>query len=168
MEAKGGKLHMELIYISILFVAIAFALVVAYLCFVLKRVSNTMSSLGSTMSDVEKQLTYITPQLTETIQGTDKLIEDVEEKVKATESIFDTVEEFGTSLNSANKAFQNRFGKLTDEEMDRQVKPFIEGIKWSEVAVRLYSSWKENKNNEKHEVIIRDKNEVAKVTGREG
>lgn len=159
---------MELIYISILFIAIAFALVVAYLCFVLKRVSNTMRSLGSTMSNVEKQLTYITPQLTETIQGTDKLIEDVEEKVKATESIFDTVEEFGTSLSSANEAFQNRFGKLTDEEMDRKVKPFIEGIKWSEVAVRLYSSWQENKNDEKHEMIIRDKNEVAEVIGREG
>ncbi len=168
MEAKGGKLHMELIYLSILFIAIAFAFVAAYLCFVLKRISNTMKTLGSTMSDVEKQLTYITPQMTETIRGTDKLIEDVEKKVKATDSIFDTAEEFGTSISSANEALQNRFGKLTDEEMDRKVKPYIEGIKWSEVAVRLYSSWQENKNDEIHEIIIRDKNEVAEVTGREG
>lgn len=159
---------MDLIYLSILFVAVAFALVVVYLCFVLKRVSNTMKSLGSTMSDVEKQVTYITPQLTDTIKETDKLIEDVEEKVKATDSIFDTVEEFGTSLTAANEAFHNRFGKLTDEEMDRKVKPFIDGIRWSEVAVRLYSSWQENKEDEKNEIIIRSKNEIAEVTGREG
>lgn len=159
---------MELIYLSILFVAVAFALVAAYLCFVLKRVSNTMKSLGTTMIDVEKQLTYITPQLTETIRETDKLIEDVEEKAMATGSIFDAVEDFGTSISSANEAFQNRFGKLTDEEMDRKVKPFIEGIKWSEVAVQLYSSWQGNKNDAKNEIIIRDRNEITEVTGREG
>ena len=77
---------MEIIYFSILLISIAFAFVVIYLCFVLKRVANTMKSLGSTMIAVEEQIKYH-PQLTETVQGTDKLIEDVEEKMTATDSV---------------------------------------------------------------------------------
>ena len=72
--------------------------------------------------------------------------------------MFDAVE-IGTSISSSNDAFQNRFGKLSDEEMDRQVKPFIEGIKWSEVAVKLYSSYQQNN---------KDKQKIVEVTGREG
>lgn len=159
---------MELIYLSIIFVAIASVFVIIYLCFILKRVSDTMKSLGTTMSEVEEKLKYITPQLTETVQGTDKLINDVEEKVKATDSLFDSVEEFGKSITSANEALNQRFGKLTDEEMDQKVKPFIEGIKWSEVAVRLYSSYQINKKDKQNEIIIRDKNAVAEVSRREG
>lgn len=166
-DLKEGILHMDLIYLSTLFVAIAFALVVGYLCFILKRVTNTMKTLGSTMGEVEKQLTYITPQLTETIRGTGKLIEDVEEKVGATDTVFDSVEEFGISIRSANDAFNNRFGEMTDDEMDQKVKPFIEGIKWSEVGLRLYSNWKENKPSKKNEIMIRDQHDIVKVTGRE-
>ena len=147
---------MELVYLSLLFIAIGFAFVVIYICFVLKRVSNTMKSLGSTLGEVEKQVNYITPQLTETIRETDKMVDDVEEKVKATDSLFDSAGEFGTSIQTANEVFHNRFGKLTDEEMDQKVKPFIEGIKWSEVGVKLYSSWQKQKPREKNEVVIRD------------
>lgn len=132
---------MELVYLSLLLIAIGFAFVVIYICFVLKRVSNTMKSLGSTLGEVEKQVNYITPQLTDTIRETDKMVADVEEKVKATDSLFDSAEEFGTSIQTANEVFHHRFGKLTDEEMDQKVKPFIEGIKWSEVGMKLYSSW---------------------------
>jgi uncharacterized protein YoxC len=159
---------MDLIYLSILFVAIAFAIVAGYLCFILKRVSNNMKTLSSTMSEVEDQFKYITPELTNTIRETDKIVDDAEDKVKATDGVFDSLEDVGNSIISANEAFNNRFGKMTDEEMDREVKPFIEGILWSEAGVRLYSSWQENKKAEKNEVIIRNKNEIAEVLGREG
>lgn len=149
---------MELIYLSTILVAVAFAIIVVYLCFVLQRVSNTMKSLGSTIGEVDKQLHYITPEIIGTVQNTDKLVEDVEEKVKATDSLFDTLEDVGTSVTSANDAFQNQFGGLTDEEMDRKVKPFIEGIKWSEVGVRLYSDYQRNKKDTQN----------VNMTGREG
>jgi len=159
---------MDLIYLSILLLAIAFAIVVGYLCFILKRVSNNMKTLSSTMRYAEEQFKYITPELTNTIRETDKLIDDTTEKVRATEGMFDSLEEFGTSIISANEAFHNRFGKMTDEEMDRKVKPFIDGILWSEAGTRLYSSWQENKKAEKKELIIRNKNEIVEVSGREG
>ena len=159
---------MDLIYLSILLLAIAFAIVVGYLCFILKRVSNNMKTLSSTMRYAEEQFKYITPELTKTIRETDKLVDDAADKVGATEGVFDSLEEFGTSIISANEAFHNRFGKMTDEEMDKEVKPFIEGILWSEAGVRLYSSWQENKKAEKKEIINRNKNEIVEISGREG
>ncbi|MHA6253461.1 DUF948 domain-containing protein [Oceanobacillus sp. CAU 1775] len=149
---------MELIYLSTILIAVAFAIIVVYLCIVLKRVSNTMKSLSTTIGEVETKMNTITPELLETIQQTDKLVEDVEVKVQATDSLFDSLEDVGTSITSANDAFQNQFGELTDEEMDRKVKPFIEGIRWSEVGVRLYTDYQRNKKEAQN----------VNVTGREG
>lgn len=159
---------MGLIYGSILLVAIAFLITVIYICFVLKRVTNTMKSVSKTLSEVEEQVAIITPELSVTLKETDRLMDDVTEKVKATDSAFDSVELLGESIQSANAAFQAGLGNLTDEEMDKKVKPFIEGIRWSEVGVRLYTGWKRKKPIEKNELMIRDEHEIAKVTGREG
>ncbi|MCM3741789.1 DUF948 domain-containing protein [Oceanobacillus luteolus] len=158
---------MGLIYLSVLLVAIAFLIVVIYLCFVLKRVTNTMKSLSVTLGEVEKQVQKITPELSATLKETDSLMDDVTEKVQATDSVFDSVQLLGESIQSANTAFQNSFGNLTDEEMDKKVKPFIEGIKWSEVGLTLFNQWKSKKPNDRNELMIRDDNEIA-VTGREG
>lgn len=159
---------MELIYLSLFMVAIAFAVVVVYLCIVLKRVSNTMKSLSSTLGEVEKQVNYITPQLSDTIKETDRTIDDAREKVEATDSLFDSVQGLGISLQNVNDVFHSRFGKMTDEEMDQKIKPFVEGIKWSEVGVKLYTTFQKNKPKDKNEVILRDNNEMIQVTGKEG
>lgn len=159
---------MELIYLSLIIIAAAFLIIVIYLCFVLKRISNTMKSLGSALIDVERQFNYVTPQIGEIIRETDKTIDDVSEKVKATDNLFDSIEELGTSLQNVNEIYNSRFGKLTDEEMDQKLKPFIEGIKWSEVAVKLYTDYQESKPRTRNELILRDRNEIVQVTGKEG
>lgn len=171
---KEGTVHMGLIYLSILLVAIAFLIATVYICFVLKRLTNTMRSLSVTLGSAEEQVGKMTPVLLQTIKETDELIGDVTEKVQATDSMFDSVQLLGESVQSANTALQNGLGNLTDAEMDRKVKPFIEGIKWSEVAVQLYGTWKGQQPKQKNELMIknelkiREKHDIVKVTGREG
>lgn len=146
---------MGIIYVGILFCAIAFAMAVIYICFVLKRVSNTLRTMGRTMGEVDKEVQEITPQLLETIRETDRLIDDVDDKLKATDGIFDSLENTGTSLQSLNQAYASSANQLTDEEFQKKTKPFVESIKWSEAALYLYSKWKKDqpaRNSEKVDI----------------
>src|SRR5690625_2358821 len=121
---------MGIIYIGILFCSIAFAMVVVYICFVLKRISNTLGTLGRTMGELEKEVQYITPKLIQTMRETNELIDDVDVKLKATDSAFDSIENAGVSLQTLNQAYANNAQQLTDEQFQRKTKPFVEGIKW--------------------------------------
>lgn len=148
---------MGLIYLSILLIAIAFLIVVVYVSIVMNRLTKTMKSLSTTLSGVEKQVQEMTPQLATTLKEADRLLDDATDKSGATESLFDSVQLLGESLQSANSAIQNSLSSLTEEEMDEKVKPYIKGMKWSEVAVTLYERWRQHKPNQ---------NNTA--TGREG
>lgn len=159
---------MGLIYISILFIAIAFLIVTVYICFVLKRMTNTMMTLGRTLQDVEKQVETMKPEILSTIKESDALVDDVAEKVEATDSMFDSVQSIGESIQSANTVLQENMGNLTDEEMDRKLKPYIEGIKWSEAGVQLFTQWRSNKREGKNELIVRNQKEIMNVPGKEG
>lgn len=136
---------MGIIYVGILFCAIAFAMVVIYICFVLKRVSNTMGTLGETLDEVDKKMQHVTPQLLKTIRETDKLIDDVDDKLKATDSVFDSIENAGVSLQSFNQVYAHSAKQLSDEQFQKKTKPFVESMKWSEAALYLYSKWKKDK-----------------------
>lgn len=146
---------MGIINVGILLCSIAFAIVVIYICFVLKRISNTLGTMGRNLNEVEREMQYITPQLKQSIRETDKLIDDVNDKLKATDSVFDSIENAGVSMQSLNQAYANSVKKLSDDQLQKQSKPFVEGIKWSEAAFYLYSKWKRDnpaKNNNRTDV----------------
>jgi uncharacterized protein YoxC len=135
---------MGIISVGILFCAIAFAMVVIYICFVLKRVSNTIGTMGTTLDDVDEKMQDITPRLLQTIRETDHLIDDVDDKLKATDSVFDSIENTGASLQSLNQAYAHSAKQLSDVQFQEITKPFVEGMKWSEAALYLYAKWKKD------------------------
>ncbi|UJL46591.1 DUF948 domain-containing protein [Virgibacillus sp. NKC19-16] len=149
---------MGVIYLGILFCSIAFAVVVVYICLVLKRVSTTMEALGTTLGEVEKKFESITPEIKSTVQATEEMVDDMEVKLKATDSLFDTMENVGSSVNSMNHVYKQNREKLTNKEFRRKLTPFIEGIKWSEAAFLLYSKWKKKQQTDKNELMIQDEN----------
>ncbi|GAB3069776.1 DUF948 domain-containing protein [Virgibacillus ainsalahensis] len=149
---------MGVVYLGILLCAIAFAGVTIYISLVLKRVADTLHSLGNTLGEVEKELQHITPQLRETVYETDKIVDDMEEKLKATDSLFDTLENVGTSVNSVNQLYKNNSDQLTGEQLQKKLKPFIKGIKWSEGAFQVYSKWKDKRQSDKNELMVQDEN----------
>ncbi|WP_067730360.1 DUF948 domain-containing protein [Oceanobacillus damuensis] len=159
---------MEIIYVGILLCSIAFAIVVIYLSLVLNRVTKTVKSLGTSMGELEKELEYITPQLTQTVRESDKLVDDISEKIRATDSLFDSVEEMGTAVNSLNEVYSKKTKALTNVELEQKMKPFVGGITWSEAAVQLYTKWKTTKRAGKNEVMVQKSKGVPANTGSEG
>ncbi|WP_249872593.1 DUF948 domain-containing protein [Oceanobacillus saliphilus] len=160
---------MDIIYVGILLCSIAFAIVVIYICLVLNRMTKTMKSLGTTMGEMEKELEYITPQLTQSVREADKLVDDISEKMRATDSLFDSFEDVGTTINSLNEVYKKQNQAITDMELEQKMKPFVGGITWSEAAVQIYSKWKATKRTDKNELMVQQTEVVpAANTGREG
>ncbi|MFC3040885.1 DUF948 domain-containing protein [Virgibacillus xinjiangensis] len=156
---------MGVVYLGILLCAIAFAIAVVYICLVLKRTSDVLNSLGKTFGKVEKELTHITPQVKETIRGTDKIVDDLGTKLKSTDSLFDSLEELGLSAQSFNLAYQQKRATMSDPELQEEIRPFVEGIKWAEAGSQLYSKWTKTKPV-KNELMPQNSYEL-KVQGRD-
>jgi uncharacterized protein YoxC len=141
IDREGGN-FVEIIYFGILLCSIAFFIAAIYISITLKRLANVTSSLGETLIDVEKQFEYITPQLTKTIQEVHTTIDEISEDMKATDSVFETVENVGNSINSINDTYKSYKDKMTDEEIKKQLRPTIEAIKWGEAALQVIKKWK--------------------------
>ncbi|MYL60357.1 DUF948 domain-containing protein [Virgibacillus halodenitrificans] len=169
MHLKEGVFPMEgIIYVALLLISIAFAIIVAYTSFLLYRISKTMKTMAKTVNEVEKEVEALTPRLKETIYETDKIVDDIGIKLKSTDNLFDTVENVGSSMNAVNETIHNSSDKLSKTEMERKTKPFVEGIKWSEVAFTLYSKWKKKSKNE---VMVQNQSHSLvplNKTGKEG
>jgi len=129
---------MELIYLAILFVSIAFAITVVYLSVLLHRITNMMKTLGNSLDHVEGKMTDLTPSLRKSLQETGVLVDDVQEKLTATDSVFDSIENMGKSVHNLNEAYQMNSDQVSDEQFKQKVKPFLKGIKWSEAAFQLF------------------------------
>ncbi|RDW21903.1 DUF948 domain-containing protein [Oceanobacillus arenosus] len=159
---------MEIIYLAILLCAIGFAIAAIYISFVLKRVADVTKTLGTTLKEVEQQLQTITPQLSISIKETAKLVDDTGEKMKATDSIFDSIDNVGKSIYTLTEAYKTSTAKLNDEQFQQSLKPIVEMLKWSEVVSQVFSKWKKQPSN-KNEVMIRKKADIVPVnTGNEG
>lgn len=146
-------------YLTILFIAIAFAIVVIYIAVVLHRISKTVKSVGATLEKTEKEVEAMLPEIRETIHHTDTALDDVGEKLKATDDIFETIDNVGISVNTINQWVETNHKNMTDDEMAENTKPFMEGLKWSEAAVQLYSKWKEPESDAEEQVINQTRKE---------
>lgn len=133
---------MGLIYLAILLAAVGFAIIAVYFSFVLYRLSKTMKVVNTSLVKVEETVNNMTPQLRDSLNETDMLIDDIQTKLDATDSVFDTVENIGQSVHNLADAFDKKSKQVTEEEMEQSFSPFARGMKWSEVASQLFKKAK--------------------------
>src|SRR5699024_12839168 len=107
--------------------------------------AGTFESIGNTAHKMEEKMKNITPEIENTIKESSDLVDDIYDKIKATDSVVDTVENIGTSVHTVNQVYKIKRDRTSDEEIFEKAKPFIEGIKWSEVATKRYSNCKWDK-----------------------
>jgi uncharacterized protein YoxC len=152
----------DILYLTLLIVAIAFAITVIYIAVVLFRVAKLLKTMGGTLGRVDAEMKQVLPDLKNTLHEAHVAVSDVEEKLKSTDPLFATVENFGNSVNNINQALQKADSTLTSSEFEKQTKPYIEGIRWTETAFYLYNKWK------KKEQDMEVSNVSMKHTGKEG
>jgi uncharacterized protein YoxC len=152
-------------YLSILLISIAFAVVVVYIAVVLYRISKMLKSVETTIGKTEEEVEAMMPHIKETINQADAMLEDASSKLKATDDVFEAIGDVGTSVNNVNQWLEANHKNMTNDEMNEKTKPFMEGLKWSEAAVLLYSKWKQPKSNLPAE---RPERALIKQTRKEG
>ena len=163
-----------ILYFTLMLLAVGFAIIVFYICYLLMRVAATVESVGNTAHEMEEKMKNITPEIENTIKESSDLVDDIYDKIKATDSVVDTVENIGTSVHTVNQVYKIKRDRTSDEEIFEKAKPFIEGIKWSEVATQLYSNWKGDKpsksSKERQLVVEHEEKDIIplKQTGKEG
>jgi len=163
-----------ILYFTLMLLAVGFAIIVFYICYLLMRVAATVESVGNTAHEMEEKMKNITPEIENTIKESSNLVDDIYDKIKATDSVVDTVENIGTSVHTVNQVYKIKRDRTSDEEIFEKAKPFIEGIKWSEVATQLYSNWKGDKpsksSKERQLVVEHEEKDIIplKQTGKEG
>ncbi|WP_010529088.1 DUF948 domain-containing protein [Lentibacillus jeotgali] len=133
---------MDLVYIGLLIIALAFALVVTYASLALKRAADTMESLSETLNEVEQKLHDITPELRKTVEETGKTVDDLRGKINAVDDLFAGLENMGISINEGsrfvNKQAKNASSYTTSKNRNR----VTESIKWADVVYKLYKKVK--------------------------
>ncbi|TQS76168.1 DUF948 domain-containing protein [Ornithinibacillus gellani] len=145
-----------IIYYTILLCAIAFAIVIVYISLLLKRIADSFKTTGKTLHEVERKLEYMTPQIRQTVKEVGSTVDDIRDKVSATDSMFDALEDVGQAVKNADGAVANKLGGISPTDAIRKSKPFLDQVVWMEAARFLFRRWK--KKDAKQELAIQDSN----------
>ncbi|MDM8102173.1 MULTISPECIES: DUF948 domain-containing protein [Oceanobacillus] len=138
---------MPIISVGILLVAIAFAVVCCYIAFMLNRLTYNIRSLGKSVVKMEEEMNHITPEISTSLQEVNHLIDDTHEKLQATDSVFGSLEDVGTSVQSLNEAYKVKRQALDDAKLEEKLNLAMKGITWSEAAMQIYKSYQAGKTN---------------------
>ncbi|WP_080876042.1 DUF948 domain-containing protein [Oceanobacillus timonensis] len=139
---------MPIISVGILLVAIAFAAVCCYIAFTLNRLTDNIRSLGKSVVKMEEEMNHITPEISTSLQEVNHLIDDTHEKLQATDSVFGSLEDMGTSVQSLNEAYKVKRQALDDANLEDKLNKTMKGITWSEAAIQIYKSYRASKTNQ--------------------
>lgn len=136
---------MNLVYIAVFLVALAFALISIYIAKLLLRVSGLITTLGQTVGNVELQLDNTVVGLEQLIVETERTATDVENKLLATDGLFLSIRNVGEATSIVSGDLLSRTENYTKESSLPGTKPFVRMIQCSEFATVLFNSWKRGK-----------------------
>lgn len=152
----------DVLYFTLLIIAVAFALTVVFIVIVLRRFTKLLRTTGSTLGQVETDVQQTLPELQSTLQQTQVTVDDIGEKLQATDSLFGTAENLGHSLNHLNQVIQKTKPPLTRQELEEETKLYVQGIRWSAAASYLYKQWREANT------VTKSTSDSIEQTGKEG
>ncbi|GAA0434631.1 hypothetical protein GCM10008983_09040 [Lentibacillus halophilus] len=133
---------MSLVYAGILLCAAAFTIVAVFASVALKRAANTMESFTTTLGDVEQKMNHITPELQKMLKETGRTTDDLNDKLAATNGLFDSLDRMGHAVHTCNRLLQTKTNKLSVFRSPQFVNKLTETLKWGGVVNQIYNRWK--------------------------
>jgi uncharacterized protein YoxC len=126
-----------IIDISVLVIALAFAVLVGYLVVTLKAASRSLNQVQETLVRLEKQVDDLSQESVKLIQTTNLLTEDVHRKVRTLDSLFqsanqvgDAVHEVTTSVKQVSAALSSSFAPRVEKTVRSSDKQVSEIMQW--------------------------------------
>ncbi|SHH88924.1 DUF948 domain-containing protein [Virgibacillus chiguensis] len=134
---------LDVLYLTLLMIAVAFALTVVFIVIVLHRFTKLLKTTGSALGQVEIDMQQTIPELHHTLKQTHVTVDDIGEKLQATDSLFTTADNVGRSVQNMNQTVQKTKPIWKKDRLEEDIEPYVEGIRWTAVASYLYKQWKE-------------------------
>lgn len=98
--------------------AIAFLVLVVFMCRVLSRLVKTVSQLTKSMSSLTKDADNISDQVEQLLDKTNTLMADINEKSQKVEPLFDTIVDLSESVSDLNEASRGMVSKIAATAKD--------------------------------------------------
>ena len=143
-EKEG--LRMTFISMATFIVALAFAFVSIYIAKILLRVSTFLKTLGQTMDKVEQQMDKTVHEVEQLIVEAETSATDVENKLIATDGLFQSINNVGEATSIIGKDLYDRTEKYGNDSTLPGTAKFVRAIQWAEYADILFKSWQRGKN----------------------
>lgn len=134
-----------LIGMGVLLIAIAFAVFAIYTAKLLHRLAQSIESIGNTANQMEGQVTNAAEAVEKTLEEADWTIRDIDVKLQAMDSVFETVEEVGETAYLTSSGLNEATGVYTKSETMPGTKPFVRVVQFSELTLGMVDSWKRGK-----------------------
>ncbi|WP_172369096.1 DUF948 domain-containing protein [Sporosarcina jiandibaonis] len=134
-----------LVNIGVFLIAIAFLLVAIYVAKLLLRTSAIISTLGSTVSDVEGKLDKMITEMEATIVEMNSTAIDVEHKLASTNGLFMAIKDIGDTTSTVSGVSESWTDQYVTDESLAGTRPFIRAIQFGEFSFELVRSWKKGK-----------------------
>ena len=156
---------MDWLGIGVFILAIGFAVLVAFIIPVLKKLTVTISKTADTVDQAEKSLAELTNETRLLLYNTNETLMDVNDKIAKLDPIFDVVEDSGQAAHSVTSTIADFTEKRTERVKDGNKvvnKHHYKGL-MKGVALIYYLRQAKSKNKFKQEPVeVKLRNEVAK------
>ncbi|WP_100399906.1 DUF948 domain-containing protein [Bacillus sp. FJAT-44742] len=146
---------MELVYISALIVALAFAALVVYVIKTLKAANSTIDRVANTLDNFEKQIKGITTETEHLMEKTNKIADDVQYKSDSLNSLFVSLKDVGDSLQTMNRSFKDVSTTVSQQSQQRS-EEVAKVVQWGNAAIDLYAKWKDKKRQKDLEKQLKE------------
>lgn len=130
------------VHIGVFLMAIAFAIFAIYLSKLLKNMAQNIELIGKTTGRMESKFDHTLYELEQMLIESNGTAKDVELKLDALNSVFQTTEELGQAAQKVSGAIVKMTSDYNEDSRLAGTRPFIRIIQASEFAISLYQSWK--------------------------
>ncbi|MDQ0231081.1 DUF948 domain-containing protein [Metabacillus malikii] len=148
-----------ILYLSVALIAIAFTILVVYVSKTLKALQGTLTNVANTLEGLEKQMSGVTLETTQLLHKTNILADDIRQKSEKLNSVVDSVQDIGTTIQQLNHSVRNVTTSVTTNLEQNQDK-VNQVAQWSNAAIEIWSRWKHKKEiKQRREHSFKEANE---------
>jgi uncharacterized protein YoxC len=143
-----------LIELSVAIIAVAFVGLTAYVIISLRSINETVQTVSRTLEKVQLHVDEVTRETVVLMKSTTQITEDLHNKLKHVDALFESVGEVGDAVNQVTASMKQVSATVTksithgvESGVHKQQKRIDEVIHWTNVAINLWQKFQSFKSN---------------------
>jgi uncharacterized protein YoxC len=143
-----------LIELSVAIIAVAFVGLTAYVIISLRSINESVQTVSRTLEKAQLHVDEVTRETVILMRSTTQITEDLHNKLKHVDALFESVGEVGDAVNQVTASMKQVSATVTksithgvENGVHKQQKRIDEVIHWTNVAINLWQKFQSFKSN---------------------